>query len=149
VEWNSIESEDEKVEKPTCKTCAYRGVFYDRDEGVDPPLQVADCQRFPPIHESLQLNKSFFPEINEEDWCGEHPDFPSYIQFQKELKRKVENGISTEDILMMNFMEFCRLHKLMKRISRAGNRLGINTVDQLLEKKRKIFWNAESLEELA
>jgi hypothetical protein len=84
------------MDRPTCRTCPY----WDR-EIIDPRSEAGHCRRYPPrlilveIHpekgrslgritdanaEYLDLtNDEQSPQTYSLDWCGEHPDFPTYL----------------------------------------------------------------------
>lgn len=66
------------MERPTCKTCPYF-----TDHGKD-----GTCHRLapPPIHilgmpdmKSVVNRTTLWAVVDHEDWCGEHPGFPAYM----------------------------------------------------------------------
>lgn len=69
------------MERPTCKTCPYWDVF-NRE-----PFDEGDCRKQAPrayldseFSPSEQGNNAYWPVTTEIDWCGEHPDFPAYLE---------------------------------------------------------------------
>jgi hypothetical protein len=74
-------SERENMDKPTCKTCPY---------WIEPLLNVDDdnlscwreCQRFPPSLAGDERRGRWLKSFRD-DTCGEHPDFPAWIESQK------------------------------------------------------------------
>jgi hypothetical protein len=74
-------------ERPTCKTCPYfRPLSMDVEYGLD-----GECRRFPPAVLGKSPYKDnpthhlegWHPYVSEGHWCGEHPDFPAYIDSLK------------------------------------------------------------------
>ena len=86
------------MDKPTCATCPY----WDGDEGDE----GGECRRRPPrivdevvarfrndidvddtrdraIGAASESYCSFFPTVQSYYWCGEHPDFPAWIESQR------------------------------------------------------------------
>ncbi len=59
-------------ERPTCATCAYYDPFTDSS---------GCCRRRPPVvfRDEKFGSTSFFPEVDADEWCGEHPDFPAFM----------------------------------------------------------------------
>ncbi len=55
------------MNRPTCKTCPY----FDR----------GFCQRNPPQVTTTETGPFYsrWPEVTEDDFCGEHPQFPAYL----------------------------------------------------------------------
>lgn len=77
------------MDKPTCATCPY----FVRDEH-DPRSGLGTCHRHAPRPRSgfYQWNEDgsdceetygYFASIAFFDWCGEHPDFPKWIEEQR------------------------------------------------------------------
>ncbi len=74
------------MERPTCATCAY----WDDATG--------DCHRLAPLPVWVEnfpnegnTHQVIWPETEPDDWCGEHPDFPAYIQSrQKPASYKIK-----------------------------------------------------------
>ena len=63
------------MERPTCGTCAY----YDH----------GGCKRHPPVLVPTPQNDEIlyvvrFADMEDDDFCGEHPDFGEYIMSLKE-----------------------------------------------------------------
>ena len=71
-------------ERPTCETCPYWEKW---DEG-----SVGNCQRHAPIpsveryapeligpHGATRAS-TFWPETDPSDACGDHPDFPAWLE---------------------------------------------------------------------
>lgn len=95
----------QQPERPTCATCPYFAVFFDKDR---PACRAVDglCKRLPPVGRSRifdgqeksllygvstrngrrresptrMATDAFFPAVTKGDWCGEHPDFPAWIK---------------------------------------------------------------------
>ena len=66
------------MDRPTCATCPYWLNEAD-DEGWRqrrPPVVV-------PLLGSDAKWRTTQPESNAADWCGEHPDFPAFIESRK------------------------------------------------------------------
>ncbi len=66
------------MDRPTCETCPF--------------WEDGNCRRYPPhIYEKGCLEDKegnflpvyFYPETEGDEWCGEHPDFPEYLQSLK------------------------------------------------------------------
>lgn len=93
------------MDRPTCKTCPHFVCMSCEENPSDPnygPCCITEngigshdqtiCRRYPPIRmEDPGLNPpSFFawPEVEEYEGCGEHPDFPAYLA---SLKSDSEN----------------------------------------------------------
>jgi hypothetical protein len=64
------------MDRPTCKTC----IFYLVGEDVE---TVGDCHRFPPSDP-----EGIWPAVTEREWCGEHPDFPEWLESQRKVDIK-------------------------------------------------------------
>ena len=63
---------------PTCETCVYaRKVTEDYGKTV----LLLQCRRFPPDVKWLhpECEGKYVPY----SWCGEHPDFPAWMEWQK------------------------------------------------------------------
>src|SRR4051794_38451406 len=78
-------------ERPTCGTCP----FFDRD--VD-GSNVSLCKRFPPtiqigLNEESFPDTGHFPAVDDWLWCGEHPDFPAYLEAAARLSRGSEKCV--------------------------------------------------------
>jgi hypothetical protein len=73
------------MERPTCKTCPYFDSYDDTKSSgycmrnAPSPLSYPEFGR---IEELPTNSRILWPEITEpgEDFCGEHPDFPAYLQ---------------------------------------------------------------------
>ena len=63
------------MDRPTCATCPY----WERDayerEGY--------CHRLPPAFRLVPTDDYVQPWTWETDWCGEHPDFPAFLESRK------------------------------------------------------------------
>jgi hypothetical protein len=71
------------MDKPFCETCVY--------------YAHACCHRNPPTlipapEESASTFWSVWPEVDPDDWCGEHPDFPAYVASQSTCKPPDESA---------------------------------------------------------
>ena len=75
------------MERPTCETCPY----WDGDHSVK---GIGYCKRNAPVPIILPLRGELpndyhigddptFAELAGTDWCGEHPQFPAYIESLK------------------------------------------------------------------
>lgn len=61
------------MDKPTCKTCPYFDCL---------SAMGGYCNRMSPRPEIRSDADDIFlawPPVTEDDWCGQHPDFPAYI----------------------------------------------------------------------
>jgi hypothetical protein len=77
------EQDNANTERPTCKTCPYWKQIEDAN-------LYGECRRFP-AYQSHQMDVgseeegktnidlATWADTEEDDWCGEHPDFPAYI----------------------------------------------------------------------
>lgn len=68
------------MERPTCATCPYWGDYeeFKRSEVGEEDFSV--CMRFPPVIFESEGFEAFWPEVYATASCGEHPDFPRYIE---------------------------------------------------------------------
>lgn len=65
--------------KPTCATCP----FWDPDN-----FDEGDCRKNPPVvvmadiglESGSMVAATRWPQVDRDDWCGEHPDFAAYTQ---------------------------------------------------------------------
>ena len=84
------------MDKPTCGTCPYW------EQGADKELDIetGDCTRYPPtlvtpdkLSELIEDREFFtqFPKTYDEQSCGEHPDFPAWIESQRAARKGNEN----------------------------------------------------------
>jgi hypothetical protein len=85
------------VERPTCKTCPYfvcaacdeSPTFFDPccEENGKPVHDTTLCKRYPLIVLNVDEDGVIHgqPAVYEDDWCGEHPDFPAYIASLKRM----------------------------------------------------------------
>ncbi len=76
------------MERPTCKTCVF---FYD-----DESEERGECHRYPPkVAQTKEQQKeselagcgifeSWFPDVHNSEWCGEHPEFPAYLASERD-----------------------------------------------------------------
>lgn len=91
------------MDQPYCETCAYwdlSDVRMDTLEGeedipVDQLIRKAleasdrviegECRRYPRMTPGRHENESTaeWPRTAHYDWCGEHPDFPEYLESLK------------------------------------------------------------------
>jgi hypothetical protein len=82
--------------RPTCKTCPYWEYNHGGPDEPDDEAEVGQCHRFPPVfpanepmvEEAMKVVDGFWhgwqPDTMENEWCGEHPDFPAYIASLKD-----------------------------------------------------------------
>ena len=64
------------MHRPTCETCVFFEHFPDAKQ---------ECHRRPPLitpapEDSNDVWWTGWPEVELDDWCGEHPDFPAYVE---------------------------------------------------------------------
>ncbi len=82
------------MERPTCGTCPYwesEGQSADIDDS-----DVGYCHRFPVTPASLirvEGTENYSvrcqePQTYDFDWCGEHPDFPAWIEHRRQETAK-------------------------------------------------------------
>lgn len=73
------------MKRPTCETCAYWHIYEDQKI-------LGNCKRNAPKPvewpEGLDGGGygTCWPETTDDDWCGEHPDFPDYLASLKAAK---------------------------------------------------------------
>lgn len=66
------------MDRPTCETCPYFSQHVnDCDRG--------DCRRTGPLTVRIDGDEGVWfdghwPEVSPDDWCGEHPGFPAFIE---------------------------------------------------------------------
>lgn len=85
-------------ERPTCGTCPYWKV--DEHPAIDGELGW--CQRHPPTLVAVMIHpmgdteppvcfevrqEENWPKTVDDDWCGEHPGFPAYLEATITLPR--------------------------------------------------------------
>lgn len=66
------------IKRPTCKTCPYWQLW-------DP--EINECHRHAPIAyygtpqeaDARERKFAIYPFTADNDWCGDHPDFPSHL----------------------------------------------------------------------
>jgi hypothetical protein len=69
------------MERPTCETCPYYHAGFLQCRRHAPPVgwkwrpQRAESNEFLDFH---------WPEVAEDEWCGEHPDFPLYLMWRRD-----------------------------------------------------------------
>lgn len=61
------------MERPTCESCPY----WDR---VDEGDEHGWCHRYPPVIDPDDPDEVISPFVVRRRWCGEHPDFPDYLE---------------------------------------------------------------------
>lgn len=91
------------MDRPTCKTCVYwKGHEHNRLPCIDGPGAYfsGTCRRWPKQTSSMTYmpdrNSSrevdvaclAFPEMYPDEWCGEHQDFPVYVEWLRQEKMK-------------------------------------------------------------
>jgi len=99
------------MKRPTCKTCPYWDTQWDdeiqkghldEEYAPDTDTPARDCRRWPPLRSMVDsyLGSGRDDQIDwllqrgwgghgkwlqtaEDDWCGEHPDFPEWLAAQE------------------------------------------------------------------
>jgi hypothetical protein len=67
------------AERPTCETCPWLDTSTQSGMPQVEPDTTAMCRRNPPAHDD-RTGLAVWPMVERDgDWCGEHPDFPTYI----------------------------------------------------------------------
>jgi hypothetical protein len=79
---------EEPIERPTCETCAFWEWLQTRPVPDPDDYEVGECRRRPPTASrpsKLAGGKAMatWRRTFEDDWCGEHPDFPAYLLMRK------------------------------------------------------------------
>ena len=69
------------MERPSCGTCVYWNELM---------ATIGQCHRVPPIpfashHRGESHDVTEFPVTGNVCWCGEHPDFPEWIESRKAI----------------------------------------------------------------
>lgn len=76
------------MERPTCKTCPY---WFDEARADH---SAGDCRRHAPRPSPAWPNSTtdpaHWPEVYDDAWCGEHPDFLEYIASLKKQPTRDE-----------------------------------------------------------
>lgn len=78
------------VDKPTCATCPY----WVHTETADEFTTLGECMRYPPkllpsytddLDSDIQRQWQFAagPIVSDDCFCGEHPDFPAFLESRK------------------------------------------------------------------
>jgi len=85
------------MERPTCKTCPYWKQIEDAE-------LYGECRRYPATEGnrldvncdpgSVSIKWGHWFDQEENDWCGEHPDFPAYILIMKGREAYKSSGAS-------------------------------------------------------
>ena len=100
------------MDKPTCETCPYWLCRIPPNK--DDSDGVGYCRRSPPLVTSATLGRwrpcdesiygihhdrltSAWPHCDGADWCGEHPDFPAWIESQRKPRR-----VSKDEIIVVD-----------------------------------------------
>jgi hypothetical protein len=70
------------MKRPTCRTCHYWLGYPEFGEG--------QCRRLPPTQQYISdgnTDGGVWIYTNDYEWCGEHQDFPKYIESLKESNK--------------------------------------------------------------
>ena len=78
------------MDKPTCATCPY----WVHTETADEFTTLGECMRYPPkllpsytddLDSDIQRQWQFAagPIVSDDCFCGEHPDFPAFLESRK------------------------------------------------------------------
>lgn len=75
------------MNKPTCESCVYWFTWAQHDKKT----AQGECRRTSPSHIWVDFDKREFkktynhviPRTHIDFWCGEHPDFPAYLEHLK------------------------------------------------------------------
>lgn len=98
------------MERPTCKTCAFWEKYHPLDEERD--VALGQCRRYAPtaclrgqfgiaedgeaVIGGVGAKEVLWPLVfvgdDEDDWCGEHPNFPAYLASLKNAEEPKDNG---------------------------------------------------------
>jgi hypothetical protein len=117
-----------RMERPTCATCPY----YDDEESTchrNPPVAI-----FAIIKETdgsggdrgwgeLDGSGSVFPAMDDDEWCGEHPDFPAYIASPKGIEPPPDSPVEDDRDRFRDELG-CRERKVISK-------LGVKTMTEL------------------
>lgn len=77
------------MEHPLCQTCSYWDGFDDKDSGYcrrsfPRVLAMHGRKPIPDVSSEdtlwLSMLHRRWPETEHDEWCGEHPDFPAYLE---------------------------------------------------------------------
>lgn len=75
------------MKRPICTSCAYYEMMEPREEEDGPH---GECRRHAPRSVPGGVTGSdtevFFPQVFRDHWCGEHHDFPAYLESLKQEK---------------------------------------------------------------
>lgn len=67
------------MDRPTCETCPYWMI-----EPNEPDRSRGECRRNAPkpspTGQNVNVDVEYWPQVFNDAWCGEHPDFPAYIE---------------------------------------------------------------------
>ncbi len=88
---------ESKMERPVCETCPFW--YWDQyGETEVGDVDMAECRRYAPMADQepngtkracaradgISYDSTTWPITGPIDWCGEHPDFPAYLESLKE-----------------------------------------------------------------
>lgn len=91
------------MNRPSCASCPYfhqpKGNFWAECRLNPPTLSVYSVKRADRSGYAIELgssvqNSSGWPETNADEFCGQHPHFPAWIEHQQtiaQLSRKLES----------------------------------------------------------
>ena len=87
------------MDSPTCETCPYFHWLVN-DKGMcrrrSPQPNVSNPER------DVGRMVAEWPDVSDYDWCGEHPDFPAWIESQRKPRRVTKDEIIVVDPIKVN-----------------------------------------------
>ena len=126
------------MERPTCETCPYLD-RWDQPNAV----AIGDCHRHAPAPGDHLYTETYAPSprrqwedsgqaswkfVHEDDWCGEHPDFPEYLA---SLKRQSPPAIAAGKYVGLGVRE----RKAIWKAEGMGLDPGLMTLDDWMQIK--------------
>jgi hypothetical protein len=89
------------MDRPQCRTCPFwRG---DEVVRIKDGREWSDCRRFPAVLPTPSyitwdiavggsgfVSDGTWPETRNDEWCGEHPDYPAYIRELRATREAAE-----------------------------------------------------------
>lgn len=70
------------MDRPTCETCVYWQIEYEGDRD-----SMKHCSVDGRCHRRVVDKSGFYPMWSR-GWCGEHQDFPVYVEWLRQEKTK-------------------------------------------------------------